>query len=107
MVMGDPDGSFADPHGAAGHRDRMRRKLLDAGPAAILDHELLEMVLFLALPRRDTKPLARALLAEPDLINRIAADGTGVRSVCDHCNQCMPTIYSRTRCVVTGAPDSL
>jgi 2,4-dienoyl-CoA reductase-like NADH-dependent reductase (Old Yellow Enzyme family) len=51
--------------------------------------------------------MARALLAEPDLINRIAADGTGVRSVCDHCNQCMPTIYSRTRCVVTGAPDSL
>ena len=64
MVMGDPDGSFSDQHGAAGHRDRMRRKLLDAGPAAILDHELLEMVLFLALPRRDTKPLARALLAE-------------------------------------------
>ena len=55
---------FGDQHGAAGHRERMRRKLLDAGPAAILDHELLEMVLFLALPRRDTKPLARALLAE-------------------------------------------
>ncbi len=63
MVMAGPDGSFADAHGAAGHRERMRRKLLDAGPAAILDHELLEMVLFLALPRRDTKPLARALLA--------------------------------------------
>jgi 2,4-dienoyl-CoA reductase-like NADH-dependent reductase (Old Yellow Enzyme family) len=51
--------------------------------------------------------MARALLAEPDLINRIAADGAAVRSVCDHCNQCMPTIYSRTRCVVTGAPDAL
>jgi len=49
--------------------------------------------------------MARALLAEPDLINRIAADGAAVRSVCDHCNKCMPTIYSRTRCVVTGAPD--
>ncbi|HUO37134.1 MAG TPA: NADH:flavin oxidoreductase [Mycobacterium sp.] len=46
--------------------------------------------------------MARALLAEPDLINRIAADGS-VRSACTHCNQCMPTIYSGTRCVVTGA----
>lgn len=52
--------------------------------------------------------MARALLAEPDLVNRIAADraGHGVRSACTHCNQCMPTIYSRTRCVVTGAPDA-
>lgn len=40
----------------------MRRKLLTAGPDALADHELLEMTLFLALPRRDTKPLARALL---------------------------------------------
>ena len=52
--------------------------------------------------------MARALLAEPDLINRIAADGArhSVHSACTHCNQCMPTIYSRTRCVVTGAPDA-
>jgi 2,4-dienoyl-CoA reductase-like NADH-dependent reductase (Old Yellow Enzyme family) len=48
--------------------------------------------------------MARALLAEPDLINRIARDGTGLRSACTHCNQCMPTIYSRTHCVVTGMP---
>ena len=51
--------------------------------------------------------MGRALLAEPDLINRIARDGSGARSACTHCNQCMPTIYSRTRCVVTGAPDSV
>ncbi len=51
--------------------------------------------------------MARALLAEPDLINRIAADGSrhSVRSACTHCNRCMPTIFTRTRCVVTGAPD--
>ena len=50
--------------------------------------------------------MARALLAEPDLINRISADGDRhtVKSACTHCNQCMPTVYSRTRCVVTGAP---
>src|SRR6201993_880638 len=52
--------------------------------------------------------MARALLAEPDLINRIAADGArhSVHSACTHCNRCMPTIYSRTHCVVTGAPDA-
>ncbi|HXS86482.1 MAG TPA: NADH:flavin oxidoreductase [Mycobacterium sp.] len=51
--------------------------------------------------------MGRALLAEPDLINRIARDGAGVRSACTHCNRCMPTIYTRTRCVVTGAPDNV
>jgi DNA repair protein RadC len=55
--------SAASPPGHLGHRARMREKLLRAGPDALLDHELLEMVLFLALPRRDTKPIARQLLA--------------------------------------------
>ncbi|RAU93615.1 NADH:flavin oxidoreductase [Mycolicibacter senuensis] len=50
--------------------------------------------------------MARALLAEPDLVNRIAAEPATV-SECIHCNQCMPTIYQRTHCVVTGAPDLL
>jgi 2,4-dienoyl-CoA reductase-like NADH-dependent reductase (Old Yellow Enzyme family) len=49
--------------------------------------------------------MARALLAEPDLVNRLR-DERSVRSACTHCNRCMPTIYSRTRCAVTGAPDS-
>ncbi|WP_023642278.1 NADH:flavin oxidoreductase [Mycobacterium tuberculosis] len=48
--------------------------------------------------------MARTLLAEPDLVNRIAAEGSQVRSACTHCNQCMATIYRRTHCVVTGAP---
>ncbi|HEX5327594.1 MAG TPA: DNA repair protein RadC, partial [Acetobacteraceae bacterium] len=56
--------SPADPAvvGVEGHRARMRDRLLRAGPEALADHEMLEMVLFLALPRRDTKPIARALL---------------------------------------------
>ncbi len=49
--------------GADGHRARMRHRLLTAGPEALADYELLEMVLFIALPRRDTKPIAKALLA--------------------------------------------
>jgi 2,4-dienoyl-CoA reductase-like NADH-dependent reductase (Old Yellow Enzyme family) len=43
--------------------------------------------------------MARALLIEPDLINKIAADQS-VASKCIHCNKCMPTIYSGTRCVL-------
>ena len=55
----------------------------------------------------DFVAMGRALLAEPDLLNRIQADGDAhtVKSVCTHCNQCMTTIYSHTHCVVTGAPD--
>ena len=49
--------------GAEGHRARMRQRLLKAGPDALADHEMLEMILFIALPRRDTKPIARELLA--------------------------------------------
>jgi DNA repair protein RadC len=48
--------------GAEGHRLRMRQRLLKAGPDALADHEMLEMILFIALPRRDTKPIARELL---------------------------------------------
>ncbi|MBS1692254.1 MAG: NADH:flavin oxidoreductase [Actinobacteria bacterium] len=57
----------------------------------------------------DFVAMGRALLAEPDLINRIAAEGDerSVRSACTHCNRCMATIYSHTHCVVTGAPDAL
>jgi 2,4-dienoyl-CoA reductase-like NADH-dependent reductase (Old Yellow Enzyme family) len=48
--------------------------------------------------------MARALLREPDLPNRMRA-GTSTTSLCIHCNKCMPTIYSGTRCVlVTGPP---
>jgi 2,4-dienoyl-CoA reductase-like NADH-dependent reductase (Old Yellow Enzyme family) len=52
----------------------------------------------------DFVAMGRAVLAEPDLINRIRADSS-VRSKCTHCNLCMPTIYSHTHCVLTGAPD--
>jgi DNA repair protein RadC len=53
----------ASKAGLDGHRRRMRQKLMEAGPAAILDHELLEMVLYIAQPRGDTKATARAMLA--------------------------------------------
>jgi len=45
-----------------GHRERLRRRLLEAGTDALADYELLEFLLFAAKPRGDTKPLAKALL---------------------------------------------
>ncbi len=52
-----------DPSDASGHRARLRGRLLaDAG--GLMDHEIVEYLLALALPRRDTKPLAKALLRE-------------------------------------------
>jgi DNA repair protein RadC len=47
----------------AGHRERLRERFLDGGAEAIPDYEMLELVLFAALPRRNTKPLAMALLS--------------------------------------------
>jgi len=46
-----------------GHRERLRRRFREAGPDALPDYELLELILFRAAPRRDTKPLAKALIA--------------------------------------------
>ncbi len=61
----DPDNPKAareDPPHYHGHRERLRARFYDAGPEALSDYELLEMALFAALPRRDTKPIAKSLL---------------------------------------------
>ena len=49
---------------ASGHRSRLRQRLIDGGPDALQDHELIEYLLALAIPRRDTKPMARRLIKE-------------------------------------------
>ena len=55
--------SGAGDNGTAGHRERLRARFLKGGADAMPDYELLELTLFAALTRRDTKPLAKALLA--------------------------------------------
>jgi DNA repair protein RadC len=61
----ESDGGLADaaPH-YHGHRERLRGRFRDAGADALSDYELLELLLFRALPRRDVKPLAKTLLAK-------------------------------------------
>ena len=66
---------------ASGHRARLRERLFDGGGKALLDHELVEYLLALAIPRRDTKAQAKALIkrfggigplleADPDVLRR-------------------------------------
>jgi DNA repair protein RadC len=52
----------SEPPPYHGHRERLRERFYSAGADALSDYELLEMALFPALPRRDTKPLAKALI---------------------------------------------
>ena len=52
------------PTDGTGHRARLRQRLFEGGPDALLDHEIVEYLLALTLPRRDTKPLAKMLIKE-------------------------------------------
>lgn len=72
-----------------GHRDRLRERFRDNGEAALADYELLELFLFRLIPRRDTKPIAKALIdrfgslggvfgASPALLQEIAGIGETV-----------------------------
>jgi DNA repair protein RadC len=60
----DSDGGLYEqaPH-YHGHRERLRARFRDAGSEAVSDYELLELVLFRAIPQRDVKPLAKDLVA--------------------------------------------
>ena len=58
-----PEGGEAETPHYHGHRERLRRASGRPAPGAVADYELLELVLFRAIPRRDVKPLAKALVA--------------------------------------------
>jgi DNA repair protein RadC len=64
-----PEGRL--PSYIADHRKRLRQRFLDGGAEALPDYELLELVLFRAIPRQDVKPLARRLLDSFGDFNRV------------------------------------
>jgi DNA repair protein RadC len=83
-----PDPLDGEPH-YLGHRDRLRTRFTQGGAEALPDYELLELALFRAIPRRDVKPLAKALIrrfgsfaevvsAEPARLAEIEGIGPGV-----------------------------
>jgi len=73
----DPDESAGDvvpgklPSYIADHRKRLRSRFIEGGAAAMPDYELLELVLFRAIPRQDVKPLARLLMDTFGDFNRV------------------------------------
>lgn len=67
-------GEAETPH-YHGHRERLRSRLREAGADALADYELLELILFRAIPRRDVKPLAKAIIARfGSFAEAVAAD---------------------------------
>jgi DNA repair protein RadC len=62
MASGEDEIAGKARHAGAGHRARLRQRLLEGGPEALADYEVLEYLLFGALARGDTKPLAKELL---------------------------------------------
>ncbi len=87
-----PSGSAADEPHYLGHRDRLRERFASVGGAVLADYELLELVLFRSIPRRDVKPIAKALIARfgsfaevlaapPHLLTEV--DGVGEATAAD------------------------
>ncbi len=82
----DDDGDTAGGDHRSGHRRRLRDRFLKGGNDALHDYELLELMLFMAQPRRDMKPVAKALLdrfggfaevitADPETLRRVPGVG--------------------------------
>jgi len=69
-VVATPASKPAEPH-YTNHRQRLRARFMRAGATALADYEMLELVLFRAIPRRDVKPIAKRLLAEFGDFNRV------------------------------------
>lgn len=62
MAKGDKQKAVSDKPHYLGHRKRLRERFMSSGADALADYELMELVLFRALPRSDTKPLAKTLI---------------------------------------------
>mgnify|MGYP000694556219 CR=1 FL=1 len=62
-VNASPEDKQEGDH-ASGHRQRLKDRFMRAGREALQDYELLELILFRSIPRRDVKPLAKKLIAE-------------------------------------------
>ncbi len=72
----------APPAGASGHRERLRERALVGGVEALPDYELLELHLYRSIPRQDTKPVAKALLARFGTLGAVlSAPLTDLRTV--------------------------
>lgn len=81
-----------------GHRDRVRARFLKAGSAGLADYELLEVLLFAAIPRRDLKPLAKQLIQHFGSLGKVFAaqvhDLTDVKGVSENTAVLIKTVQA-------------
>ncbi len=93
------------PH-HTGHRDRLRGRFVKSGAGAFEDYELLEMVLFAIIPRRDVKPLAKKLLADfggiAGVLGASAEDLKAVRGLGDNAAIFLKTVHALTQRMLIG-----
>ncbi len=84
------------PH-YTGHRDRLRERFL-ASPDSLPDYELLELLLFMAIPRRDVKPIAKTLIARfgnlAGVMNATRAELEGVAGISENTAVAIKTIQA-------------
>ena len=62
--------------GSEGHRSRLKKRFLLAGRDGVSEHELLELLLFYSIPRKDVKPLAKELLNRFGSVEAVLAAGS-------------------------------
>lgn len=88
-------------HDHHGHRDRLRARFVKAGPEGIADYELLEILLFSALPRRDVKPLAKSLIRHFGSLGRVMTaeiqELTKVKGISENTAILIKTVESSSR----------
>ena len=86
-----------EPH-YHGHRDRLRQRFVQAGPDALADYEMLELILFMAIPRRDVKPLAKRLLLRFEntsgVMNATLAELQSVEGVSENVAICLKSVQA-------------
>ena len=104
------------PNLAQGHRARLRERFLRAGPESVADYEMLELVLFRAIPQRDVKPIAKQLLETFGDFNGVISapvlrlaevNGIGPSVICElkiveAAAQCLSRSRVMNRCVLSS-----
>ena len=88
------------PSYLADHRARLRERFMAGGPVAMPDYELLELILFRAIPRQDVKPLARRLIATFGDLSRVLAAPTPRLSAIDGVG---PAVVTELKLVAAAA----
>lgn len=92
--------------GPQGHRGRMRRRVLDRGAPALGDYEILEMLLFFGIPRRDTKPIAKATINHfgslASVLGASRARLLATEGLTEACADVIDLVQQAARCLATA-----